>query len=608
VELDLRKSAGLTPVEMLGQTEFPRIGEAPYILTMWPYGFFWFRLERAPAALTTRTIVEPAPPAELMPALFAGEAWDTLLQGNVRTLLERDYLLPFLRQQRWFGGRSRTPTGARLVDWSLLSGGHEPVFLTIVEVGYADGSRERCFVPLSLRANTRAERLLAAAPQALLAPITGARKGALIDAAADGEACLALVRAIGATRRIGTLAGTVAGSRTGLFDEITGSLPVTGDLAVRRPGQEHGDAPVILGDRLIMKLFRWVVSGPNPDVEVGTYLTERAGFKRVPALAGTLDYQARGQSPTNLAMLQRLLPSQATGWDHALAELGRYFERAEPRHLTTTLPARDRLPLAGADEILPPLVLDTIGPYIETAGTLGRRTGELHLALARETSDPAFAAEPFTAADRERLADAMRTRASGAMDLLARTMERLPDRVRPTADRMLQQAGALQTHFQALRGLAFDAARIRIHGDYHLEQVLWAENDFFILDFEGEPWRPIEERRAKRSPLEDVAGMLRSFNSAAFAALLAYTATRPELRDRLDPWAQAWAHYTSAVFLRTYLSTVAGSPIMPSDRQALEGLLEAFVLDTAVSELCYELNTRPDRAWIPLRGILPLLG
>jgi maltose alpha-D-glucosyltransferase / alpha-amylase len=603
-ELDLSAYKGLTPVEMLGLTEFPKIGELPYFLTLAPYYFYWFRLQQAPSPITAR-VSEPPAVIDTLPAFFMGVAWDTLLDGNVRTLIEREALAPFLLRQRWFGGKARAIRAARFVDWGVLRRGTQPAFLTLVDVEYRDGGRERYFVPLTIAAGALADHIMSTTPNAAVARVTGARKGVIADATFDDEFAISLFDMVDTQRDTRTRGGLVRPHRTVAFESLRG----VGPLAPRRLSAEQSNTSLILGERLIAKLFRKVEAGPNPDVEIGEFLTSNTEFRRVPRVAAAIEYARAGDVPTHLAVMQELVPSQADGWSHALDELGRFFEIVDgqgdaPADL---LPQERLLEVAGLP--IPQRISDLAGSYIDTAQVLGRRTAELHLALSSDISDRAFAPEPFGREDVVRLAsnakiEALRARdlllqADGTVATVAADVADAPlvlDRVTPTLEEVLK-AGALEV----------SAAKIRVHGDYHLGQVLWAEGDFYLLDFEGEPARPLDQRRMKESPLKDVAGMLRSFSYAAYASLFAHTASRRSEFERLEQWARAWQIWTSASFIRAYLGLMESASILPAAPQATALLLDLFLMDKAFYELNYELNNRPEWVRIPLRGISDLL-
>lgn len=606
IELDLSRFKGMTPVEMLGLTEFPRIGDLPYFLTLAPYSFYWFRLEQAPPAITARVAPETATGAPNLPALLVGAAWETLLDGNVRTLIERDMLLPFLQRQRWFGGKSKGSRAARLIDWGLVRRGPQPLFVTIVEVEFEDGSRERYFLPLTVCAYDDVKGLEERSPNAILAHVTGARKGVLFDAWLDDRYARTLLDALEREERIATKRGSVRAVKTAAFAGIRGGAGE--DLRITRMVVDQSNTSVVYGDRLILKLFRRLQAGINPDYEIGRQLTERAGFARVPPVAGAFEYTGLETEPSTLAMMQQLVHSQGDGWAHTLDEIARFYEDIDAE----AAPPGGHGAGATYRELIasepPERVARAMGSYLGTAATLGRRTAEMHLALASDTMDPAFAPEPLTHVDLERLSATAAAQAQKAFDTFSATSLNLPADLRSSAHLLRQSRETLLERIRSVAHLEFVASKIRVHGDYHLGQVLWCEEDFVILDFEGEPARPIMERRLKQSPLKDVAGMMRSFSYAAYAGLFVHVTSRPAELDRIEPWARIWQRNAAAAFLRSYFTTAAGALFVPAADSQRDALLQFFVLDKALYELDYELNNRPDWVRIPLRGIFELLN
>ena len=314
----------MTPVEMLGLTEFPRIGELPYFLTLPGYNFYWFRLQAAPSPITAQRLAEtPRPPAEItdtLPAFFMGVAWDTLLDGNVRTLIERESLVPFLQRQRWFGGKARdAPRGAfrRL--------GHACARAPIPSSSRSSRSTTRtagasatsCRSPMV--AGAEADAILAATPHLALARVTGARKGLVIDGA--GRRPLAP----GAARRCSTTTqairlkrGTVRARRTHAYAELRGPARCRCGVSAA----EQSNTSLVFGDRLIVKLFRRVETGPNPDVEIGEHLTTHTAFRRAPQVAAWMEYEAARRGARAPRRRTAVRASQADGWNHALARAG----------------------------------------------------------------------------------------------------------------------------------------------------------------------------------------------------------------------------------------------------------------------------------------------
>jgi maltose alpha-D-glucosyltransferase/alpha-amylase len=310
----------------------------------------------------------------------------------------------------------------------------------------------------------------------------------------------------------------------------------------------------------------------------------------VPPFAGSLEYIRESEASSAIAIVQGLVPNEGDGWKWTTEELERFYENC----------ARTTFPQASES------ARDHVGAYIEAASVLGKRTAELHLALAAETEDPAFTPEPFSTGDIEATAGQMREEAAQALELLKSTLSRLPDEA-------LEMAGlALGRRRQIIDRLLLPVhnhsygKRIRTHGDYHLGQVLRARNDFVILDFEGEPARPLAQRRAKYSPLKDVAGMLRSFSYAANSTLMTYTMRHPEDFASLAPWARLWEQTVAAEFLSSYRQTAEPGNVLPESDEGFRRLLDACLLEKGMYELMYELNNRPTWVRIPLAGILAL--
>jgi maltose alpha-D-glucosyltransferase / alpha-amylase len=603
VEIDLRQFAGLTPVEMTGQTEFPRVGELPYFLTLAPYGFYWFQLQEVHTPLTARTAPAAEEPVQV-PALFAGVVWDSVLDGSMRTIIERQALAPFLKRQRWFGGKARSVSSARFIDWVPLRKGAQPSFLTLVETNYQDGARERYVLPLAMTSSAAdIERVEREAPHAVVARVTGARKGLLFDGLFDDATCAMLLTSMLDDRAIQTKFGRLDAVNIALTPEEAAPDSIA---PIARTAPDQSNTSVIFGKRLIMKLFRRVEAGPNPDVEVGRFLQER-GFTRVPPLVGTIEYARPGEAAAALLMLQQFVRNEGNGWQVTIDELGRYFERRIGRPAPTVTREEAQAWMHDRAREAPAEVRDAIQTYLATAEVLGRRTGELHVQVASAAAnDEAFAPEPYTSSDVRSTVEAMKRHAEEQLGLLERSMERLDPPRRELAQQVLEIRQELLGRFDEVRTLRGAAGRIRCHGDYHLGQVLVSEGDVIILDFEGEPARPLAERRSKCSPLRDVAGMLRSFSYAALTGLAAATGPRPEEYERLRPWADVWETWVSAAFMRAYLAAVKGAAFVPSEDEELDLLLQAFVLDKAFYELAYELNNRPDWVHIPLSGLIRL--
>ncbi len=609
VQVDLSDRQGLVPVELFGRVEFPPIGAQPYFLTLGPHAFAWFSLEpqRAPAEL-----VGPVPASTDLPVIRLDHGLRVPVGAAAGTPLDR--LLPnYLQHRRWYRAKARRIRATRLVDLVPVPNGGGDGAIAIARVDFTEGDPDLYALPLSISGGDEAQRLLEELPQLAVARLDDPGEPPdgppiLHDALADPVFCAALIDAVGARRRLRGAVGELQGVPTRAFRSLRGDDPTRLTPALSRA--EQSNTSVLFGDRLILKLFRRLEPGVNPDIEVGTFLTER-GYEHVPAVAGSLVYHQDGK-PVSLAILQAFVPNQGDAWAYTEDVLAAYFERAitspelpEPVEVSTQALLED----AAAE--LPEPVQGLIGSdYLGFARLLGARTAELHRVLDSGRDDRAFAPEAFGALYQRSLYQSLRNRAAQSYRLLAQRVEMLPPESIGMARQVLDLEPEVQGRFHWLLDRRIDVDRIRCHGDYHLGQVLYTGRDAVIFDFEGEPARPLGERRMKRSAMVDVAGMLRSFTYAVHNALrrpLTGASIRPEDAVALERWGDFWAHWVGAAFLQAYREAAGDAGFIPRSDDDLTALLDVYLLEKALYELGYELNNRPDWAAIPLRGVLDLL-
>ncbi len=592
VELDLVRYRGRVPVELLGRTAFPPVGDLPYMLTLPRHGFYWFRL--ATDVAVPNWHAEQLAPEDL-PVLVLFDGWTSFFRDRVvpwrigmaqkvREQLETEVLPRYLAAQRWYGAKGEAIRRARLVDHAVWDVRGESWLLTQVEV---EGGAEtaRYLLPLALAWEDRDEaRLKALAPAALAKVRQQANVGVMSDAFADEAFCRAVVQAIPSRGELATAHGTLRFTPTAAFGRIAG-----GDFAalpVGRPQAQSSNTVITIGERLFLKGYRRLRAGVNPELEVGRFLTEVAGFKHCVPVAGAFEYVGADGTPMTIALLQAYVVNQGDGWAYTLD----YLER----HLET-----QRAPAAS-----PPA--DVHGGYLSVVHTLGVRTAELHKAFALKTGDAGFDPEPVTGEDVAAWKARIRDDVRATLDLLEVQLEKLPAGVREEAQAALGWRGALQLKIDAAGAPPAGLVKTRYHADYHLGQVLVSSNDFVIIDFEGEPARPLAERREKHSALRDVASMLRSFGYAR-ATALERASRGAEDAARLAPFAAAWEVETRRAFLSGYDETARSAGFYPG-LDAVRGLLELFELEKALYELRYEINNRPAWVRIPLAGILALAG
>jgi maltose alpha-D-glucosyltransferase/alpha-amylase len=590
VELNLAAFKGRVPVEMLGRTAFPPIGDLPYLLTISAYGFYWFRLTtdaEAPAWHEQIFSIDERPVLVLFDgwsSLFRDRVvpWRIAMAEKTRLQFETDTLPRFIETQRWYAAKGTPIERARIVDHVVWQEGKLGWVLALLDLGAAD-EPVGYFMPLALAWEDRDEDRLKNLSTSAIAKIRQqASVGVMGDAFADEAFCRALVGAMAKRRDIATAHGKVAFRPTAAFIKLAGKDLAS--LPVARPQGTSSNTVVVMGERLLLKGYRRLRAGTSPELEMGRFLTEVVHFANCAPLAGVLEYVGADGKSRLLALLQAYVVNQGDGWTYSLEYLRRHLE------VHRTAPATDALP-KNAHEA-----------YLVTIRTLAKRTAELHRALATQTGSTEFDPEPLTRADFDAYRQRALAEARNALASLKSGMEQIPAGDRDRAAEVLARQDRLVARIDACAAEETQGRKIRIHGDYHLGQVLVTRNDFVIVDFEGEPGHTMEQRRAKQSPLRDVAGMLRSFSYIEQSSLRGVAHNAVEF-SKLAPLARAWAAEVRAAFLAAYEAEALPSALFPSLRPG-HGLLGMFELEKALYELRYELSNRPGWAGIPLQGIL----
>jgi maltose alpha-D-glucosyltransferase/alpha-amylase len=591
-ELDLAAYKGMVPVELSGGTRFPEIGERPYFLNLGPFAFYWFVLEHSKEQVAAVDDV-PHVGARTGDDLFAPRQRDALARA----------LLRYVRGRRWFAGKARTVSNISVRDAVALP--KEAGWLAFVTVEYADGEPETYLLPLAIaQARRAADEQTSSKLTTLIARL---HDGALLyEAVIDDTFAAALLDVIAKKRQLKAGHGLVAGAPARALRELRGAGPL--DAQVLKA--EQSNTAIIYGQRLFLKLFRRIEPGVNADLEITRFLNEETDFAATPRLAGALELRVDERSePTTLAILQSYTPNSGDAWSYTLDTLGRFFERVLSDRgsipdLAKSTPHESAMVMAARE--VSSIVLERIGQYIADVEQLGRRTAQMHLALASRDDVPVFAPEPITPHYQRSIYQFIRQQATQTFQLLRRRGKEAPG-----AAELLGREAELQSRIREILGGKSGGQRIRTHGDYHLGQVLHTGNDFVIIDFEGEPSRPLSERRIKRSALRDVAGMLRSFDYAPYAVIFGQSnnsVIRPEDVGPLETAARFWVRWVSAAFLRAYLDESRTAAHLPPTHAEIEVLLRAHLFEKALYEVAYELNNRPQWVSIPLRGVLELLA
>jgi len=601
VELDLSKWKGLVPVELFSSNEMPVVGDNPYFLTMGPHAFYWFAMQpRAAPSIQS----DGAQPARVLPEVRVAGGWEAALVGGSKEALEA-VLLGYIPQRRWFGGKARRIKTATITDVVSVPGAEGNSYLTSVVIGYAEGDPDTYMLPVAYANAAEAPHILERWPQSAVAWIRNQgedARGLLYDALGPPNFAEAILGAIARRRRAAGGMGTLVGSTTRAFARLRG--PETIRLEAQLSVAEQSNNSVIFGERLMLKVFRRLEEGVNPELEVGRFLTEKTTFSHIAPLAGSLEYRRAKGEPISIAILQAYVPNQGDAWQYTLNTLAHFF--TAPELVGAQPPAMPRSLLEASKLEPSEIASKVIGGYLDSARLLGRRTAELHAALASDPDDPAFAPERITALDQRSIYQSLSGLSMRATDLLRTQLNKLPADARDEGRKVLELESRITHILKSFLARRLNTTRIRVHGDYHLGQVLYTGHDFVIIDFEGEPTRSLYERRLKRLAMRDVAGMLRSFSYASQAALRSEHAPAERLAE-LHAWSRFWADSVSAVFLKSYLSTAGSASWVPQSQEDLELQLTTMLLEKALYELRYEMNLRPDWVRIPLRGILDLV-
>ncbi len=610
VNLDLSADGGKVPVEALGQSDFPIISDSPYPLTLSPFVFHWFSLEsRQPLEISPT-----AAPAELrLPALRISGDWEDLLKHELQPFLAT-VLLSHMRQKRWFGSKARRPRAASIRDFASIPFDGSSAQFVFLKIEYTDGDPETYLIPIAFASGERASEITNESPQSVIARIEIKRRGKnsegiIFDALIENDFTTYLLDSISRRRRWKGQTGKVAAFPTRVFQKLRG--PVDDVLFPSVMKMEQTNTSIMYGNRFMLKLFRRMEEGMSPELEIGRFLTEKAAFPNAPPVAGAIEYHSRFiPEPVTLGILHGYIPNEGDVWHYTLDELGFFFDRllAHPEVESPPLIKGSLLDIMEMNT--PATVEETVGPYLVSVQRLAQRTAELHMTLASASVDARFTPEPFSPGYQRSLFHAMRSYANLVLRLLQQRLPSLPDDTRSNAKTVLDGESTIIRCFQEITKQRLTGMRIRCHGDYHLGQVLYTGDDFVIIDFEGEPARYLTERRIKRSPLRDVAGMIRSFHYAAHSSLHSRAAmgTREEDIPILGEWAKVWYLWVSVAFLKAYIELVSDLPILPAAKEGKKALLNAYLMEKALYEINYELNNRPDWVNLPLQGIMEILA
>ena len=531
------------------------------------------------------------------------QEWTYLFSENGQAQLV-DALGHYMPRCRWFQSKAREVQHIRIVDTISLE--NLPTQLVFLNVEYSGDIDETYLLPVKFVTGDNARSITDAFPIAAILNLHCEQRGemvdgVLIDAIYDERFRRGMLDILGDHDQLSGDTGSLDMGTTSAFDDLN-----TPQLAQQSKllGKEQSNTSVKYGDVLVLKLMRRLEEGVNPELEIGRFLTEETAITHVPLLAGYMEYLRHAHPPATVAVLQGFVENQGDAWEYTLDWLSQWFQsgildREPPEILDNGL-------VMLAEQKIPDEFHENIGEYLDKAALLGQRTAELHVALASGV-DERFRPVDFSMTYQKELYASIERMTDRIFAMLRDRIQSLPEAVVMQGQAVLDQEAEIRQVFSTLEDQDIPGKRIRGHGDYHLGQVLYSNGDFVIVDFEGEPARPLPERYIKHSPLRDVAGMLRSFHYAAYGTLPGFgldTAVPPEKLTQAEPWARFWRNWVSVAFLQAYFEHVAGFDIIPSDTESVDVLLRILIMEKAVYELGYEINNRPSWLKVPAQAII----
>jgi maltose alpha-D-glucosyltransferase/alpha-amylase len=596
-DLALSDFLGIEPRDMFSWNAFRRVSAEDYTLSFAPYGYY---------VLDMGSEAEREEAYSGLPLLKA-RSWRAIFDNkDTRNKLETKVLPGYIARQRWFGGKARPLRSMKLLERVPVGRAADEPLMLLVNVEYTEGSSEIYILPVTYMHATGEEDL----PRGAMARAEiGGNQVVIYEAVYSKLFCEHILDLIAGHKRLAASQGKLTATSG---KELKKALRNREKFECRLLGAEQSNTSILYGQELIMKFYRRTEKGVHPDLEMVRFLTEKAGYSYTPPYAGSMEYVASDGSRMVLGLMQGFVANQGDAFEQSLDLVTRFYERVLAlNHEGSATPPKappSIMDVVEQDELPEPLNSLVAGMTHEMARLLGKRTAEMHKALASDRRSAGMRPENFSTLYQRSLYQAMQNQAKQELRMLSRSLKKLPEHIRGEAEEVLGLRNRILEKLRGITGAKLRAQKIRIHGDFHLGQVLYTGKDYFIFDFEGEPARPLSERRLKRSPVRDVAGIVRSYQYAAYSVLMRESHLREEDRKALEPWAELWYVHVCGAFIRSYLDNLGDSPMVPRDREQFERMLHVYLIQKAVYEMGYELNNRPEWLVIPLRGIKYLCG
>ncbi len=603
VELNLKEFRDANPIEIFSQNKFPKIGKKAYSFTLGPYGYYWFFIEKEEKAEVIYTSESPT-------EIEVDVEWEAFFDTYTAKRKFVKKILPnYLRTCRWFGGKSKKMVSLEIERFPSIQIEEQAVYFLNIDIRYTDGLPETYFMPTAFITETEAIiHYLKNEPQSVICHLnTPERSGILIDAIYQEGFRNELFHLI-KTQKMVQYGNDILKFEAGkaLQDYHIEKEDIVSELL----RAEQSNTSVIYNNQFFFKIYRKLDTDINPDLELVRFLSDQTDFENSPRYGGGIEFMdGQTRSFTILGLLQNKIPNQGEAWTSMLEALTRYYERVAAK-ISKSDPAPELITKRRLYfDDLPERLQQLIGSVIyERVVKLAQRTAEMHIALASSKSEADFKPERFTEHYQRSVYSGHRKLVADKLNALSTRQKNLPKHIRSEAQQILELRDPILDCFREIYSLKINATKIRVHGDYHLGQVLFNGRDYYIIDFEGEPMHTISERRLKKTPFKDVAGMIRSFHYAAFGQLVLNQNYRQEDMPFLEQWALQWFHYVRQFFLTAYYDAVEGQSFVPKDDSARDLLLRVYTLEKAIYEVGYEMNSRPEWLRVPIRGVLYVIN
>ena len=599
VELDLKDFKGDSPIEIFSQNKFFKITKKPYPFTLGPYGYYWFNIEKEYEATEYKA-------SDIKTEISVDVEWEDFFDVYIsRSKFIKKVLPKYLKNCRWYGSKSKKIVSIEIENFPKMTTEKEQYFFLNVDIRFTDGLPETYFLPVAFIKDPEGIiAILKNEPQSVICHLnTASQVGIIVDAVALESFRNELFYNIKTNKKIELNNGNLRFESGKILDALKLEKEEVSSEILKA---EQSNTSVIYNDQYFFKIYRKLDTDVNPDLELVRFLSEKTSFENSPRYGGGIEYYDNNTRRfTILGLLQNKIPNQGEAWTTTLESLTRYYEKVSSKisksQKTSDLIYKDRFYFENLSQTHQKLIGSVMN---ERVVKLAQRTAEMHIALASNHEQKDFRPERFTEHYQRSIYSGHRKLVADKLDALASRQKSLPKHIRQEAQKILDLRPQILECFSEIFNNKINATKIRIHGDYHLGQVLFNGKDFYIIDFEGEPLHAISERRLKKTPFKDVAGMIRSFHYAAFGQLVLNQNYRKEDISFLEDWALQWFHYVSQIFLTAYYDKVDGQSFMPKDKEARAILLRNYILEKAIYEVGYEMGSRPDWLRIPIRGVL----